>query len=305
MRKIRRILPILFAVLTISSILMFVALRFYNPFRKYPSDTTLSAKPLLSEVRIPQSPGIKTFSNNGVTIDYSNSNLGYITISTNITDQTMKFQVIFGDITYTYDLFANELLVVPLQSGTGTYTVRALRNVGGNSYASITSTKIDAAPEDDLSNYLYPNQIVNYTIESLAVKKSFELVKDADTELRRVYIIYNYIIRNIKYDSEKAKKADTTFMIPVVDETLTTQKGICFDYAALMAAMLRVQQIPTKVVTGYVDIGYHSWVEVYIKDVGWINPRLYFEKLKWKLVDPTFDASGGFYLGSYQNKYFY
>lgn len=81
--------------------------------------------------------------------------------------------------------------------------------------------------------------------------------------------------------------------------------GICFDYAALMTCMLRVQQIPTKLMTGYVEEGYHSWVEVYLKDIGWIDPRIYFESEVWTLIDPTFDAMDEPYKGSYEVKYNY
>ena len=42
--------------------------------------------------------------------------------------------------------------------------------------------------------------------------------------------------------------------LPSVDETLKTKKGICFDYAALMTAMLRSQGIPTKLEIGYQGI---------------------------------------------------
>ena len=57
--------------------------------------------------------------------------------------------------------------------------------------------------------------------------------------------------------------------------------------------------------TGYVEEGYHSWVEIYIDNIGWINPRVYFESNKWTLLDPTFDAMDNKYDGEYQIKYEY
>ena len=36
---------------------------------------------------------------------------------------------------------------------------------------------------------------------------------------------------------------------------------------------------------------FRSWVEVYVEDIGWINPNIYFEE-DWERIDPTFDAIG-------------
>ena len=56
-----------------------------------------------------------------------------------------------------------------------------------------------------------------------------------------------------------------------VDEDLLAQKkGICFDYAALMTAMLRSQDIPTKLVVGYTGNLYHAWINVYLEGQGWV-----------------------------------
>ena len=94
-------------------------------------------------------------------------------------------------------------------------------------------------------------------------------------------------------------------MLPVVDETLESKKGICFDYAALLAAMLRSQQIPTRLGTGNTTIEYHAWVEVYIEGKGWINPDILLHAKKWSRMDPTFDASDIDYKDDYEDKYYY
>ncbi len=63
---------------------------------------------------------------------------------------------------------------------------------------------------------------------------------------------------NVDYDYDKAQNIvdnNVTGYLPDPDETLSTKKGICYDYAALAAAMLRSQGIPTKLITGYVSSG--------------------------------------------------
>lgn len=271
------------------------------PNSKYPDEGLPAIEYSMEDILMPEQPGIKTYEDNGYLIDYSNASLGYLSIKAPLSDAILKAQILVGDKTFTYDLISETFVVVPLQEGDGTYTVRLLKNIEGYSYSVTASTKIDVTIEDANSPFLYPNQIVDYTPETLAVLKSFELTQDAQSEIERVFEVYQFVIDTIDYDYDKAKLAKTTYMLPVLDETYTSEKGICFDYSALMTAMLRVLHIPTKVVTGITDLGYHAWVEIYIKDQGWINPSIYFNSEEWKRVDPTFDSMGS-YEGSYQTK---
>jgi len=59
-----------------------------------------------------------------------------------------------------------------------------------------------------------------------------------------------------------------------------------------MAAMLRSQGIPTKLVIGYTGDVYHAWISVYCKEDGWLDNVIHFDGHSWELVDPTFAASG-------------
>lgn len=275
-----------------------------NVFETYPTEGISTKRYTYEEILWPTQPGQLVYESNGFTIDYSNAEYGYISILSPSSDSTLKAQVSLNDVVYTYTLVSNEYVIVPLQMGNGVYSIRLLKNKDGSTYVVSASTKIDIELVDETSAYLYPNQIVNYNKETQAIMKSFELTQEADSEIERVYEIYQYIIKNIDYDYDKAELAQTKFILPIIDETYLIEKGICFDYASLMSAMLRVQHIPTRVVTGYVEQGYHAWVEVYIKDTGWINPSVYFESELWGRVDPTFDSMGS-YDGDYQNQDYY
>lgn len=275
-----------------------------NVFETYPTEGVSTKKYTYDEILWPTQPGQLVYESNGYTIDYSNAEYGYISVLSPSSDSTLKAQVSLGDTVYTYTLVSNEYVIVPLQMGNGVYSIRLLKNKDGSTYVVSASTKIDIELVDETTAYLYPNQIVNYNKETQAIMKSFELTQEADSEIERVYEVYQYIIQNIDYDYDKAEIAQTKFILPIIDETYLIEKGICFDYASLMSAMLRVQHIPTRVVTGYVEQGYHAWVEVYIKDTGWINPSVYFESELWGRVDPTFDSMGS-YDGDYQNQDYY
>ena len=115
------------------------------------------------------------------------------------------------------------------------------------------------------------------------------------------------------YDTAKASSVQSGYL-PNVDLVLAQKKGICFDYAALMTAMLRSQDIPTKLVVGYTGNRYHAWINVYLEGQGWVDNIIYFDGTSWKLMDPTFASSGNQsqeimqYIGNganYQAKYSY
>ena len=71
---------------------------------------------------------------------------------------------------------------------------------------------------------------------------------------------------------------------------MASKKGICFDYASLMAAMLRSQGIPTKLEVGYSGQAYHAWISVYLQETGWVDGIISFDGKDWTLMDPTLAA---------------
>ena len=277
-----------------SSILGLVVLLFLvgcssSGAKSYPTLGTPSKQYTFEEILWPTQPGNLVYQAAGFTLDYSNAEFGYLSLKAPDLEVGMKAQVIKGEDVYTYSLQAGQYVIVPLQSGDGSYQIKLLKQKEGSTYAVSGSVSIDVALVDDFTTYLYPNQIVDYNKETQAIMKSFDLTVSAETDLERVHAVYTYITDNIDYDYDKAKEAQTRFILPIIDETYLEEKGICFDYASLMTAMLRVQHIPTRVVTGMVEEGYHAWVEVYVEDIGWINPNIYFEE-DWERIDPTFDA---------------
>jgi len=59
--------------------------------------------------------------------------------------------------------------------------------------------------------------------------------------------------------------------VPCLNRTYTELTGACFDYAAFMVAILRVHEIPSRLVFGYFLDEYHAWVEAYTETSGWIR----------------------------------
>lgn len=239
-------------------------------------------------------------------IDVTNKNDGYIRArSKTETSKKLKLRTRYAkpngtNIEYTYDLNGGGAWeTYSLQSGNGEYTILILENVDGSRYRTPITIKIDVQYSRENAPFLVPTQHVNFTPDSNTVKKARELSKNAGTDLGKVESIYKYIVETIKYDKDKADKISSGKIIgymPTVDDTLDTSKGICFDFSSFFAAMLRSQNIPTKLIMGYVATSpqsYHAWNEVYIENIGWIRIRsqVYFDGKDWGRMDSTFASS--------------
>ena len=228
------------------------------------------------KVLTPSADGVTVYQNDFASIDASNTSQGYVMVKYNGTNEKVKLQITCPDQScYTYlisDRGAYDTF--PLTAGNGSYALQVLENVAGDTYTVSLAQSINVSIEDEFLPFLYPNQYVNFHTDSKAVSKGSDLAKDTYSDLDVVQNIYNYVIKNISYDTEKAQNVSYGY-VPDIDDTLSSKKGICFDYAALMTSMLRSQNIPTKLEVGYSGDAYHAWISTYIDDKGWVDAVSY------------------------------
>ena len=242
-------------------------------------------------VLVPQYNEDKSFGNEYINIDSSNSNEGYIYASYLMDRERVKLQISGNNgITYTYNLYPGRQAVIPLTAGSGAYSLTAYENISGDEYALVFATDLTVDITNELGPFLYPNEYVAFSEDSSVVAVAKQIVTGDSCDLDAVADVYDYVIKNITYDYEKAETVPTGY-IPDVDEIFEIKTGICFDYAALMAAMLRSQRIPTRLEIGYANDAYHAWISVYTDDQGWINNIIQFDGTSWTLLDPTFAAN--------------
>jgi len=244
------------------------------------------------KVLTPSADGVTVYQNDFASIDASNTSQGYVMVKYNGTNEKVKLQITCPDQScYTYlisDRGAYDTF--PLTAGNGSYALQVLENVAGDTYTVSLTQSINVNIEDEFLPFLYPNQYVNFHTDSKAVSKGSDLAKDTYSDLDVVQNIYNYVIKNISYDTEKAQNVSYGY-VPDIDDTLSSKKGICFDYAALMASMLRSQNIPTKLEVGYSGDAYHAWISTYIDDKGWVDDIIQFNGDTWQIMDPTLAAT--------------
>ncbi len=202
------------------------------------------------------------------TVSISNYDMGY---------SNYKARVEKDGVKYTYDL-VSAVEVLPLQLGVGEHKVTVFGHVGGKKYRSFYSETFFVSPKDN-KEFLSSHQTINWNEDSKTTILAKELTKNAKSDLEKLEIIHNYIVTNFSYDDEKAA-SDLRRYIPNPDKTLEENKGICYDYSSVMAAMLRSVNVPTKLIKGYAEAvnGYHAWNEVLIDG-------------EWIVVDSTTDTS--------------
>ncbi len=285
----------------ISTVIIMIALSFSacGGTSSYYTSEEAVREPLDVSDRIPTADGNDTYNGSVATVDYSNAFEGYIMVKyTGSHSGKIKMQIKGPSyVDYTYDLTAGvDFESFPLTEGSGNYYITIYEQISGNQYSVVDSTSVSASIEDDFSPFLYSNQYVNFTAESTAVKDAKNIYAHTATDLEFVTGVYNYTMDNIDYDNELAEEVDSGAIsgyLPKIDEVISTGKGICFDYAVLMASMLRSQNVPTKLQIGYSGEVYHAWISVYTEEEGWIEDIIQFNGSSWSLMDPTFGDTIG------------
>ena len=236
----------------------------------------------------PEAPGDQEVRCDAAVVDYSHAEEGYIMVCHFAeTDKRLKVLLKGPTTTYNYNLPQGQWVTFPLSDGDGPYQAGIYRNTEGTKYAMVMLAEFEVALLDEFAPFLRPNQYVNYLTAPNTVTKGAELCAGLDHPLDKVAAVYDYVVQNVTYDEEKAAAVQSGYL-PDLDEILEIKKGICFDYAAMMTAMLRSQQVPCKLVVGYAGSVYHAWISVWTEEDGWIDGAIFFDGHMWKRMDPTF-----------------
>lgn len=242
--------------------------------------TTVAATP-------PRSPNVPSYNMNNVGV-YHNDEGAVTVVYPNASQERLKVLVEKSGERSAYNLHdgtktANAVATYPLQRGDGTYLVRIMENTQGNSYREVHRKEVTLKSQQKHAVFLNSIQEINWSTSDPAIQKAARLTAGMSSEREKVQAVYNYVARNVKYDHDKVNELNT-FYLPNINTTYSTNKGICYDYASLFAAMLRSQGIPTRMVKGYSQaIGngevYHAWNEVYLASED-----------RWVIIDTTHDA---------------
>ncbi len=209
--------------------------------------------------------------------DTSSADQGVITVSYPAADAKVKVMVQMDDEKVFYNLDNNQV-TVPLTFGNGDYQIAVLENISGTQYKIVDETTANVKMASPVVPFLTNTQTVNWENTNMMKAIVSSIVDENMSDQEKVQAVYNYVVDNFSYDYDKISTLDSTY-VPNIDDFLMDGSGICYDYSALFAGMLRSQGIPVKLVKGYrsgIDV-YHAWNEVYVDG-------------EWIIVDTTTDS---------------
>jgi hypothetical protein len=185
-----------------------------------------------------------------------------------------------------------------LPFGPGNYTLFTYALDDGTEIAqpeNITTFSFTAEFAEE-EPYRYRNAYSYFDEGSLAVTYSAYLIAEEEqtqghvlTDADKTELIMEFINGNITWDYPLLEQIETgtqPFYFPDSDATLTTEKGLCSDWASLAAVMLKSSGVPTRIHDGYLlkptekgtkELSYHTWLTVYYEG-------------SWHMFDPTVTA---------------
>jgi len=223
--------------------------------------------------------------------DKTNLAKGYITVTYDgdVVKKVVKIKLeLVGDKEKRYNSFTiitNDPINIPLTLGDGQYKLTIMEQVNAKTYRGLAVEQFNVKVTSPNDVYLVSSPIVAYTAETQAVIDYLKSYTDKKltTPAAKTDLLYQNMIKGFTYDMDKAININKRYpdgYTPIIDSVYAAQKGICYDYSAITAAVLRAAGIPTKVVVGYapeIEV-LHAWNEIYLDN-------------KWVVVDFTYDAA--------------
>ena len=128
---------------------------------------------------------------------------------------------------------------------------------------------------------LYPSRFLQLPeTSSRTITLAHDLVEDTDPDAIKAGKIIQYLSNNYSYSLDMERRTEET---PLDEFLFERREGHCEYFASAMAVLLRLNGIPSRVITGFAstewnDLGQymivrqahaHSWVEAFIPGIGW------------------------------------
>ena len=176
-------------------------------------------------------------------IDLSNVDKGPVVLSLS-SDAGLRLWVRHGNHDAIYAVPGDgSVFSVPLPYGSGDYEVHVLEHVDGRHYRYAATVPVDAYVQDQASPFSYAGLYVPFEASDACVVEAVLLADRARSLEGFVASVERFVHGRLEYDEDYVPGPLSAHVIDP-DASLRAGKGICLDYAALVAAMLRSQGVP-------------------------------------------------------------
>lgn len=206
-------------------------------------------------------------------IDTSTSDQGYFTVAyNNYMGVKMKVGVTYDGTTKYYNYTPGEESSYTFAEGDGYYTIALYRNISGTKYRQVTKTSAQVELVDVMAPYLASTAEITFSAEDPVGLMAAALCEGLETDEEKIVAFYNFISEEFQYDYKFAAQVRSGAVknyTPNTSLVLETEKGICYDFSSLFAAMCRSQDIPCAIAKGYLGNAYHAWNMVWL-DEEWV-----------------------------------
>lgn len=213
---------------------------------------------------------------------------GKLNIQGETSHEKIKILIKKGEVQRWYEVeidegaFEEEIWLI---DGQGTYDINIMVHKGNRKYSY--GPKLKVKNTEDVNRFLVPTKHVESN-DKKVIELAKKITENKDKDIDKAKAIYDWVVKNIKYDFDKyTNQVNNNYDNDYgAVNTLETSKGVCYDYAALTAALGRAVGMQVKVVNGEGISGsfkgFHAWNEVYIS-----------EEEKWINVDTSFAVTVG------------
>ena len=181
-------------------------------------------------------------------------NHGTATVRVNYqTSKQLRLQVIRGQ--YVTNYVIKTIATVPLTFGNGQYQFILCEQQAANRYRAKARVYKTVSMSNVLEYALHANDYVPFDENS----SFYAMAKELGTWNQ----LLMFLQRSFAYDYIGAiLKARKSFSPPDLETCYKTHKGTCYELAALLVAMARINQIPAQLVVGTANGQNHAWVEL-------------------------------------------
>lgn len=261
--------------------------------------------PTEEEIVLTNNSGV--YSNKFVRIDTTTASEGYIILE-NLDERAYNLGVyistnVINDLgdNSCYAWISNTQgkcsIKIPLTYGVTEYNIAVVTSMTYDPTGTECSSKkaeLAFTPKSvsETGPFLFSAGEVIYDENMMFIKKAKEIASTCSNDFEKVEKIQAWLTSYMSYKQEE----HTPRVVYQCDlEKIYNRKtGVCYDYAVILAAMLRSQGIPCKLDFGYYDGVGHVWTEVYINSDGvHAADNVYLEGKKWSRVEATLSGANG------------